>query len=75
MLLFLPTMSLDFIPSKRKNPSAKVIKIMEIIAVFLIFLLLGKNIFVIVRQKGDKMVGLISTIVDCGVGKTVCLIY
>lgn len=49
MLLFLPTMSLAFLNNK-DNLGAKVIKIMEIIVFFLIFLLFYWNIFVILRQ-------------------------
>lgn len=55
MLLFLPTMSWLFL-SNKDNLGAKVIKIMEIIVGFLFFLLFYWNIFVILKQKGDKMV-------------------
>lgn len=50
MLLFLPTMSFWLFLSKKDNLGAKVIKIMEIIVVFLNFLLFYWNIFVILRQ-------------------------
>jgi len=40
---------------KKDNPHAKVIKIMEITAIFLIFLLFYRNIFVILKQKYKVM--------------------